>query len=110
MKKTPAPNVLYPGLPDYTGEIKGWYTVLHHSEKIIEWSENVMERIDYIVKEKSHNEVETRLRQIVYLDPMQFPYDEIHGTFIQRNIRKLTRYLQDNVANCQWDGKTPHNE
>jgi len=99
-------NTLYPGLPNYRGPTKGWYTLLHHSEKVIEWSDNVMERIDYIVNNKETHEVQIRLSHIVYLDPKKFTYENIDHSYIRKNIQELTNYLHAHVKKCKWDGVT----
>ena len=64
---TDTPNTLFPGLPGYAGPVEGWFSILHHEGPLVEWSDNVIERVDYIKHEKPKNEVETRLNHIVYL-------------------------------------------
>ena len=39
---------------------KGMFWHIHH-DVLVEWSDNIQERIDYIKKEKPENEIETRL-------------------------------------------------
>ena len=106
MPKTPksSANILFPGLPNYTGPVKGYFTVLHHEATIIEWSDDVMERIEYILHNKDANEVDIRLRHIVYLDPVLFSYDLINEAWRKKNIQALTGYLYANVHHCVWDG------
>jgi uncharacterized protein with PIN domain len=60
-------NDLYPGLPDYVGPTKGWFTLLHHAAEPYEYSDDVIERITYIKENKPQNEVAIRLRHIVYV-------------------------------------------
>ena len=62
-------NTLYPGKPDYTGPTSGYFTLLHHEGPLIEWSDNVMERIMYINNYKPASEREIRKAHIIYLDP-----------------------------------------
>jgi len=73
---TSSANTLFPGLHNYKGKTKGFFTLPHHKEHLIEWSYNIIERIDYINREKSKGEREIRLRHIVYvpasLIPMKF--------------------------------------
>jgi chromosome segregation ATPase len=66
-------NLLYPGLPDYTGPTKGWFTLLHHEGPLVEYSQDVMERIRYINREKSAAERPIRLRHIVYVPMKMIP-------------------------------------
>ena len=66
-------NLLYPALPNYKGKTKGFFTLLHHAEHLIEWSDNVMERIEYIIKEKPEEEREIRLRHIMYVPDSLIP-------------------------------------
>src|SRR3990167_6084522 len=65
MPKRNMKNKLYPGKPNYTGPTKGWFTLLHHEGPLLEWSDNVMERIDFIRREKAKSEIPVRLRHIV---------------------------------------------
>ena len=46
------------------GPQKGWFTFLHHTGPILEHSDNVMERAEYILKNKPANEILTRLQHI----------------------------------------------
>jgi len=59
-------NTLFPGRPDYVGPTEGLFGLLHH-EELYETSHNVMERVAYVKREKPHNEVETRLHNMIYL-------------------------------------------
>ena len=65
MPKRNMKNKLYPGKPNYTGPTKGFFTLLHHEGPLLEWSDNVMERIDFIRREKAKSEIPVRLRHIV---------------------------------------------
>ena len=67
------PNTLFPGLPDYIGPEKGLFTLLHHEGPLAEWSDDVLERIDYINKHKPKDEIDIRLRHIVYIPEGLFP-------------------------------------
>ena len=51
------------------GGVKGLFTLLHHQGPVIEASENVKERLDYIVTEKPQSERLLRLRNIAILTP-----------------------------------------
>ena len=85
-------NKLYPGKENYTGPQKGYFTLLHHAETLIEWSDNVTERIDYIKKEKSVLEVPIRLRHIVYVPMKMVPHW----------VRKADAEWQKAYAEWQW--------
>jgi tetratricopeptide (TPR) repeat protein len=41
---------------------KGFFWHVHHSELLLEWSDDIGERIAYVKREKPADEVETRLR------------------------------------------------
>src|SRR5437899_3360443 len=60
-------NERFPGLPDYSGPTKGWFTLLHHQGPHFEYSDDVTERIDYINANKPGNEIAIRLRHIVFV-------------------------------------------
>ena len=59
-------NTMRPGLPGYTGPVTGLFALLHHGI-LFEWSHNVMERVDYVLAEKSPGEVPIRLHSMLYL-------------------------------------------
>lgn len=59
-------NKLFPGRENYTGPTKGPFGLLHHSE-LMENSENVMERVDYVKNYKPRDEIPIRLHNMIYL-------------------------------------------
>ena len=67
-----SPNTLFPGHRnshgefDYWGPTSGWFSLLHHADNLVEWSNNVMERVHYIISDKPANEQAIRLRHIVF--------------------------------------------
>ena len=62
-----------PGFPNYDGPQSGLFTLLHHEGPAVEWSDNVMERVEYIQIHKPEAEHKTRFRHIVYVDPELLP-------------------------------------
>ena len=66
-------NKLYPGLPDYEGPTSGSFTLLHHNGPLIEWSDDVMERIKHIKTKKKESERPIRLKHIVYVPKGMIP-------------------------------------
>ena len=50
---------------------QGWFTLLHHKGPVIEESQNLMERVNYILQNKPESERLTRLRNIYYVRPEQ---------------------------------------
>ncbi len=65
-------NLLYPGRPNYKGPTKGVFGLLHH-DILVEWSHNVMERVEYVKRYKAENEVEIRLWNMCYLSEERLP-------------------------------------
>ena len=61
-----------PGLPDYTGPVRGWFAYIHH-EMQLEWSDNIQERVAYIVMEKPANEQAIRLACLTHIPTAQVP-------------------------------------
>ena len=59
-------NTLFPGRPNYVGPTKGWFGLLHH-EVLCEESHDVMERVDYVKREKPNHEIAIRLHNMIYL-------------------------------------------
>src|SRR3990167_6859386 len=71
---TETPNTIFPGRPHYVGPISGWFGLLHH-DKLCEQSHDVMERVDYVRREKSQHEIETRLHNMIYLGDIGIAYN-----------------------------------
>ena len=75
------PNTLFPGHRnghgefDYQGPTSGWFSLLHHADDLVEWSDNVMERVRYIVSDKPAREQDIRLRHIVFLGDRGIDYE-----------------------------------
>jgi len=84
-------NTLYPGLPDYTGPTKGLFTLLHHEGPLLEWSDDVMERIKFINEKKPKHERAIRLRHIVF-----FP-KKLWGKKLQK------AYAERKKADAEWE-------
>ena len=49
------------------GPHRGWFTFLHHEGPVLEKSDNVMERVEYIITDKSPTEHYDRLRHIYHV-------------------------------------------
>ena|SRR3990167_7261663 len=61
----------FPALPDYDGPKKGWFHAIHHADDIVEWSDNITERIDFINKNKLDSEIPIRLSNLMYVGDYQ---------------------------------------
>ena len=59
-------NDKFPGRSDYVGPKVGWFGLLHHGI-LFEESHDVMERIDYVGREKPKGEIAIRLHNMIYL-------------------------------------------
>ncbi len=81
-------NLLYPGRPNYEGPVQGFFGLLHHSI-IAEWSDNVMERVDYVKNYKSKNEVEIRLWNMCYLSEERLPKEFVEAWKTLEEARTL---------------------
>ena len=65
-------NTLYPLKPNYKGKTKGWFVWLHH-DTILEWSDNVKERIAYVRKQKPKNEQKVRAKHMIAVPDEMIP-------------------------------------
>ena len=60
------------------GPHKGWFTLLHHEGPVLEESHDVIERLDFILKEKPEHERLTRLINIVHVEqPALAEYEKV---------------------------------
>ena len=112
------PNRLYPGKPNYRGPKSGYFTLLHHWGPLVEWSDNVMERVEYIKSNKAAHEIPVRLRHIVFVPQpkaLQKADADRQKAYADRQkadadwqkayADKLLAYLHKHVKDCKWDGK-----
>ena len=117
------PNNLFPGLQKYTGPTAGYFAFVHH-RVLWEYSPDIMERVAYIESDKPEHERETRLRHLLYLDPIKCPAVakikllnddyEAKRKFLNDDYeakRKLLEaqvlaYATETIPAFQWDGKT----
>ena len=82
---TETKNALFPGHKnkrdefDYQGPISGWFSLLHHADNLVEWSDNVMARVQYIAT-KPAREQAVRLRHIVFLGDRGIDYEARRDT------------------------------
>jgi hypothetical protein len=65
------PNTMFPGLPNYTGPIHGYFAMLHHQQLFEKTQEGVMERVRYVRTKKPPHERAVRLRNMMYLGDCQ---------------------------------------
>lgn len=84
-------NTAFPALPDYTGPDSGLAGWVHH-DKPFAYCRSFKERIAYIRATKPANEIPTRLRCLVYLDPTGQPWAEAL-TDLNRTQAALNRAL-----------------
>ena len=98
------PNRLYPGKPNYRGPTSGYFTLLHHCGPLVEWSDNVMERVEYIKSNKAAHEIPVRLRHIVFV-PQPKALRKADADWQKAYADKLLAYLHKHVKDCKWDGK-----
>ena len=106
-------NKLYPGLPNYTGPNKGYFTLLHHQGPKIEWSDDVMERVSFIKEEKAKHEVPIRLHHIVHYPDKLIPakwkrayaeWQKARAEWEKADADKFNAYIKKYVKDCRWNG------
>ena len=101
------PNTLFPGHRngrgefDYRGPASGWFSLLHHADNLVEWSDNVMERVQYIVSNKPASEQAVRLRHIVFLGDSGADYIAKRASL----YAKIIGYIKPLIDGFAWNGK-----
>lgn len=68
-KRTPRPNMLFPGRPAYQGPQRGWFAFVHHGKLFERATEDIDNRVEYVKTQKPREEISTRLSHIMYLGP-----------------------------------------
>ena len=61
----------FPALPGYDGPTKGWFHAIHHNDDIVEWSDDINERIDFVKANKLDTEIPIRLTNLMYVGDFQ---------------------------------------
>ena len=113
-----SPNTLFPGHRnvhgefDYRGPTSGWFSLLHHADNLVEWSNNVMERVQYIVSDKPANEQAIRLRHIVFLGDRGADYEakraSLYADYEAKRApldAKIIDYIKPLIDDFAWNGK-----
>ena len=123
------PNTLFPGHRngrgefDYRGPTSGWFSLLHHADNLVDWSDNVMERIQYIISDKPASEQAIRLRHIVFLGDRGIDYwakrDPLYADYAAKYAplyadyrakcapldAKIIDYIKPLIDGFAWNGK-----
>ena len=104
-----------------SGPHKGWFTFVHHDSSVIEHSNDIVERIQYIVQEKAVQEIYTRLRHIYFVDPALGKDYQAKRKLLDEDYQAKSKPLYEDyqakcklldekitkvVPNCAWNGKT----
>ena len=123
-------NTLYPGRKNYSGPTKGWFGLLHH-DKLLEESNDVMNRVAYVKDHKPEKEIAIRLHNMIYLGhvlvqarasldadcqaklaSLYADYaakrDSLYADYAAKRDSldaEILSYIQSQIPDCAWDGK-----
>ena len=103
-------NTIHAGLPGYTGPKYGWFTLLHHAGPLLEYSDDVGERLDYIDRDKLPDERAIRRAHILYFDPARLPDAEWRRAdaewrrALQPYAAIIEAFIRANVPDYRWNG------
>jgi hypothetical protein len=93
-------NTLFPGLPGYTGPLAGWFALLHHNV-LSEFSWNVMERVAYVKENKPTDEIDLRLRHMLFVKPHTQKNGLVY--FSEWPAREeVLKLLKEHIKDCKW--------
>ena len=116
-------NNKFPGLPDYVGPSQGFFAFVHH-DKLVEWSDDIQERIDYIKKAKPTHEQEVRLSHLLYLgkagsdyakklkpltDDYAKEFKRLDDDYVEERKpldAEILTYVRTLIPDCKWDEKS----
>ena len=100
---TMSKNMLYPGKSNYVGPKVGMFTLLHHEGPLLEWSDDVMERVKYIKDRKAPIEVAIRLRHIVlYPKKLWSKWQEAYAKWQEVDAKRKEAYAKWKEADAKW--------
>ena len=92
------------------GPHAGNFTLLHHEGPIIEQSNDVMERVDYTLREKPAVEHYDRLRHIYFVPKLLYADYEAKRKLLGADYEAKRKLLDDEILSlipdCGWNGKT----
>mgnify|MGYP001589184721 CR=1 FL=1 len=95
-------NTLFPGRPNYTGPTQGLFGLIHHNV-LYEYSNNIIERVEYIKVNKPSNEAATRLWCLVYIDPIGQEWSKADAEWIRARAEWNKAYAEWNKADAEWN-------
>ena len=102
-------NDKFPGRSDYVGPKAGWFGLLHHGI-LFEESHDVMERVDYVGREKPKGEIAIRLHNMIYLGAVadtcakRATLDADYKAKCAPLDAEIFAYISINIPDCAWDG------
>ena len=108
-------NLAKPGLPDYTGPSQGWFAYIHHDRQL-EWSDNILERVAYIVAKKPAHEQAIRMACLTHIPPEYVPAalnraqralnraQQACTTARRAAAREVAALVRARVPDAPWDG------
>lgn len=76
-------NISRPGLPEYIGPKAGYFTCIHHDVSV-EWSNNILHRVEVIKRDKPAREQGVRLMAMCWVSPDRIPPD--YATACQAHV------------------------
>ena len=103
-------NTLFPGRPDYVGPASGWFAMLHHDSDFVEWSKDVMERVEYVQSRKPANEIAVRLHNMIYVGDCPAVAEicaigDDQRRAIARAQADIFAWVRGHIPDCAWDGE-----
>ena len=92
------------------GPQSGCFTFLHHQGPLLEQSDDVMERVNYILQTKPKVERHARLRHIYFVPaPAEKAYQEAKASAekaYQEATAPAEKAILALIPNCAWNGET----
>ena len=101
MKKV---NKTHPLLPNYTGPVSGFFIFVHH-EGILEWSNNILERVDYVRSDKPKAEQAARAKALQAV-PLDAVSDATNTAWQAYDTAWLKKTFPKTDWAKLWDAKT----
>ena len=97
-------NTTHPGLPNYTGPTKGWFANVHHGpNEPVDYSYNILERVEFIRERKRPSEIPARLAALA-LVPMQrvpSPVRETRAALLSSRKESWEAHEEARTAYCK---------
>ena len=89
---------------NYKGKKKGWFAWIHH-DTVLEWSDDIMERVEYVRENKPTDELKTRREHMIVAPDSIIPkyVKEAYRKWEKAYYKREEAYRKQEEAYRKWE-------